>query len=70
MDRATEAAWLLLQFNWDTAYAFVYEPTKDRPFRADRRDGLGSLSAEEPDELDDLVVRDYTTRPVPREVAP
>lgn len=66
MDRATEQAWLLLQFNWDTAYVFVHDPAQG----ADRRDGLGSLSAQEPDELGDLVLRDYSAQPVPREVAP
>jgi hypothetical protein len=49
---------------------FSYDATQDLPFRADRRDGLGSLSARAPDELHQLVVRDYTARRVSREVAP
>jgi hypothetical protein len=59
-----------LKDHWDSAYVFVHDPTQDLPFRADRRDGLGSLSAAEPNELHELVVRDYTARRVPREVAP
>ena len=70
MDRATKLAWELLQFGWDTAYAFSYDPTQELPFRADRRDGRGSLWAQDPDELDELVLRDYAAHPVPREVAP
>jgi len=70
MDRATQQAWDLLRFSWDTAYVLSYDLALERPFRADRRDGLGSLSAEKPDELDDLVLRDYTARPISREVAP
>jgi hypothetical protein len=70
MDRATEQAWDLLQFNWDTAYAFSYDPSRPEPFRAERRDGLGTLSADDPDALSELVMRDYVARPVPREVAP
>jgi hypothetical protein len=70
MNRATKQAWDLVQFGWDTAYVFSYDPSQELPFRADRRDGQGSVSAEEPDELDDLVLQDYTARPVPREVAP
>ena len=70
MNRATQQAWELLQFGWDTAYAFSYDPTHGLPFRADRRDGRGSLRGQDPDELDELVLRDYAARPVPREVAP
>jgi hypothetical protein len=70
MNREAEEAWRLLQFNWDTAYTFFYYPEAPEPFHADRRDGLGTLSAADPDALGELVMRDYITRPVPREVAP
>lgn len=70
MDRATGEAWELLQFNWDTAYALSYDPSQAQPFHAERRDGLGMLSADSPDALCEVVQRDYTARPVPREVAP
>ncbi|MFZ0002109.1 MAG: hypothetical protein WAK76_21665 [Trebonia sp.] len=70
MDRFTEYAWAQLKDHWGSAYVFSHDATQDLPFRADRRDGLGSLSAREPDELHQLVVRDYTARRVSREVAP
>lgn len=70
MNREAEEAWALLQFNWDTAYTFSYDSGQPEPFQAERKDGLGTLSATSPEELDELVVRDYAARRVPREIAP
>ena len=70
MNRQEEEAWELLQFNWDTAYTFSYDPEAPEPFRAKRKDGLGTLSAANPEALDELVVHNYATRRVPREIAP
>lgn len=70
MNREAEEAWAQLQYHWDTAYAFSYDPAAPEPFQAARRDGRGTLSAVSPEKLDELVVRDYERRHVPREVAP
>jgi hypothetical protein len=70
MNRAAQEAWELLQFNWDTAYTFSYDLQAPEPFQAERKDGLGTLSAATPEELAELVVRDYGARHVPREIAP
>jgi hypothetical protein len=70
MNREAEEAWTLLQFHWDTAYTFSHDPQAPEPFQAERKDGLGTLSAVSPETLDELVVRDYAARRVPREIAP
>jgi hypothetical protein len=70
MNRAAEEAWRQLRFGWDTAYTFSFDPGRPEPFQAVRKDGLGTLSAADPEALDELVVRDYTARRVPREIAP
>lgn len=70
MNREAEESWALLQYSWDTAYVFSHHPGQPEPFRAERRDGLGTLSAPDPEALHELVMRDYTERRVPREIAP
>ena len=70
MNREAEEAWALLQFHWDTGYTFSYDPRAPELFQAERKDGLGTLSAVSPEALDELVVRDYAERRVPLEIAP
>ena len=58
-------AWALtdLEFHWGEAYAISH----DGGWRARRRDGLGEITAADPDELDGKIRADYSQRPVPRD---
>lgn len=54
-----------LDWNWGDAYEIT---EKDGLWRAVRRDGLGgALEAASAEDLRDLIMDDYMTRPVPRE---
>ncbi|MHB1434093.1 MAG: hypothetical protein ACYCVZ_18505 [Streptosporangiaceae bacterium] len=60
------SAWAQLTHGWGGAYDFQrHGPV----VRAVRRDGLGSITANSPEQLGPLVAADYAERPVPRTVA-
>jgi hypothetical protein len=63
---AARSAWAQLKHGWGGAYEFQrHGPV----VRAVRRDGLGSITANSPEQLGPLVAADYAQRPVPRTVA-
>ena len=63
---AARSAWAQLKHDWGSAYDFhQHGPV----VRAVRRDGLGSITANSPDQLGPLVAADYAERPVPRTAA-
>jgi hypothetical protein len=60
------SAWAQLKHGWGSAYDFQrHGPV----VRAVRRDGLGSITANSPEQLGPLVAADYAERPVPRTAA-
>jgi hypothetical protein len=60
------SAWAQLKHGWGGTYEFQrHGPV----VRAVRRDGLGSITANSPEQLGPLVAADYAERPVPRAVA-
>ncbi|MGH3171462.1 MAG: hypothetical protein ACRDN0_37075 [Trebonia sp.] len=59
-----ELALAVLRWNWGRAYEIDCDPGL---WRARRRDGLGEdITAREPDDLRDAILRDYDVNPVPR----
>jgi hypothetical protein len=63
---AARSAWAQLKHGWGGAYDFQrHGPV----VRAVRRDGLGSITANSPEQLGPLVAADYAERPVPRTAA-
>jgi hypothetical protein len=60
------SAWAELKHGWGGAYDFQRH---DLGVRAVRRDGLGWITANSPEQLGPLVAADYAERPVPRTVA-
>jgi hypothetical protein len=64
---AARSAWAELKLGWGSAYDFQrHGPV----VRAVRRDGLGWITANNPEQLEPLVAADYRERPVPRTAAP
>jgi hypothetical protein len=60
------SAWAELKHGWGGAYDFQrHGPV----VRAVRRDGLGQITANSPEQLGSLVAADYAERPVPRTAA-
>ena len=60
------SAWAQLKSGWGSAYDFQrHGPV----VRAVRRDGLGWITANSPEQLGALVAADYAERPVPRTAA-
>jgi hypothetical protein len=60
------SAWAQLKHGWGSAYDFQrHGPV----VRAVRRDGLGWITANSPEQLRPLVAADYAEHPVPRTVA-
>jgi hypothetical protein len=60
------SAWAQLKLGWCSAYDFQrHGPV----VRAVRRDGLGWITANSPEQLGPLVAADYAERPVPRMAA-
>ena len=63
---AARSAWAQLKHGWGGAYDFQrHGPV----VWAVRRDGLGSITANSPEQLGPLVAADYAERPVPRTAA-
>jgi hypothetical protein len=63
MVTAARSAWAQLKHGWGSAYDFQrHGPV----VRAVRRDGLGWITANSPEQLEPLVAADYAERPVPR----
>ena len=63
---AARSAWAELKHGWGGAYDFQrHGPV----VRAVRRDGLGQITANSPEQLGPLVAADYAERPVPRTAA-
>jgi hypothetical protein len=63
---APRSAWVQLKQGWGSAYDFQrHGPV----VRAVRRDGLGWITANSPEQLGPLVAADYAERPVPRTAA-
>jgi hypothetical protein len=56
-----------LRWHWGDAYLISY--LGHYRWMAKRRDNRETLTAEDPRELRDLIVADYTARPVSRQVA-
>ena len=54
-----------LRFHWGSAYRVSYLPGHDL-WIAQRADDGATLRADSADRLRDLIVADYTARPVPR----
>jgi len=52
-----------LRWHWDEAYAIS---RSGYVWLAQRRDNRETLRADSPEELHDLIVKDYSARPVPR----
>jgi len=63
---AARSAWAQLKHGWGGAYDFQRHGPA---VRAVRRDGLGSITANSPEQLGPLVAADYAERPVPRTAA-
>ena len=60
------SAWAQLKHDWGGAYDFQrHGPV----VRAVRRDGLGQITANSPEQLGPLVAADYAEHPVPRTAA-
>lgn len=65
MTDTTVERWLQwLRQNWGDAYEFFW---RDGKYWAERSDNHTTLSADTAFELRDLVAKDYTAHPVPRE---
>ena len=60
------SAWAQLKLGWGSAYDLQRHGAV---VRAVRRDGLGWITANSPEQLGPLVAADYAERPVPRTVA-
>ncbi len=56
-----------LRWHWGEAYLIDY--LGDWRWIAQRRDNRETLTAESPEELRNLIIADYTARPVPRQTA-
>jgi len=56
-----------LRWNWGEAY--VIDHFGDYRWMAQRRDKRATLRADSPEELRNLIIADYTARPVPRQIA-
>jgi len=54
-----------LQFHWGEAYEIWHQGLT---WVAQRRDNRATLRADSPEALRDLIIADYTARPVPRSV--
>ncbi|MBV9094724.1 MAG: hypothetical protein JO132_12750 [Streptosporangiaceae bacterium] len=57
-----------LRWHWDTAY--IIECFGLGAWVARRRDGRCTLHADSAELLRDMIMADYTARPVPRDLAP
>ena len=66
-DETPREALALLQHDWGSAYGIAGAAGT---WVARRRDNGRLLNAASPDQLRELIVRDYGDQPVPREVAP
>jgi hypothetical protein len=68
VDTATQAAWDYVKNQWDEAYEFGYEPAREKPYTAKRRDNGLTLEAPTVESLQSLVREDYGQSPVPRDM--
>ena len=58
-----------LRWHWSGAYAIWHYPGKNNPWHAFRRDGKGAaLKADDAEALRQLIIRDYSAEPVPRDL--
>jgi hypothetical protein len=71
-DIAENDAFTRLQWDWGGAYDFTRDdaPGNPEPYAAARKDGKGTLTAQDPEALREAVLRDYLACKVPRDIAP